>query len=387
MLAGRFEQSSAHLAMENRSAEASLQSPQQIIQPDERLEPTTTKNVADNPGQHAKHNHDEELVLEPGHLGNNDVGDTINIPRMLSAKRPPSSKLGKLLIACDNAVEQGRKPANFHLTHERPAFYAATEFMQPFHTNMKPGELSNTTQCLELAPNTMCPPPRPSYSQDADHIMDEYTASLQGNRQYQGNLSIHNYPTQKYDQNHRFYIGHEQEHNSGQQQGSSRVYHADHHPQYEQEDSLYQQTSTLDSIQPMNQQSHVYLSYPQDCVLQQDNQIYHQASTHPYDQYHVSATKRFQHEYYPNRESMMLPNSTLVDRASASVYEVDGTAQQFIPAEGGYEQHLEDEESGIEEELDHELYGQFPRAEEAIEQGDCELSVVPDRFWRPRRLY
>jgi len=217
--------------------------------------------------------------------------------------------------------------------------------------------------------------------------MDGYTASLQGNRQYQRNLSIHNYPTQEYDQNHRFYVEHEQEYDPGQQQDSSRVYHADHHLQHEQEGTLYQQASTLDSIQPMDEQSHVYLRYPQDCVLQQDNQIYHQASTHPYDQYYVSDTSGLQHEYYPNRESMMLPNSTLVDRASASVYEVDGTGQQFGTVEDEYEQHLEDEELGIEEELDHELYGQFLWAEEAIEHGDCETSVVPDRFWRPRRLY
>jgi len=206
-------------------------------------------------------------------------------------------------------------------------------------------------------------------------------------RPLQHNFPLHTYATQEYSPDRYLYNEHEQQRAYAQQRVPPRTHHDHDYSQFEPGHTAALKTRVEDIRQPIEQQHYAHFDHPQDQALPKDNQLYYQSQAHPQDQYH---DPNIVNGYYPGRDYMFLSNNTYGDGAGTGIlgYEAVEVEQPVIADRNGYGHYVQhDEGVGIEEELDYELYGQISQPEKIIDQDECESSVLPSSFWRPRHRY
>jgi len=397
MLAGQYEQSSAYSPRQSKliemsePVEISSRIQQQDFRHDRQIEATKTVGVTANPAQYDECNQDRNLIFEARHPGDNNTEQNMSTSRSPLAKRPLSSSMTMLLRACDKAMEQQRKPRP---DDGRDAQYPAAVFEQ-LQSDTRRGVLPNTTQSMGQMSSTIVPNTQYSYPENVDRVTKEHTYLLPQSDigPLQHNFPAHIYATQEYDPGRHMYNEHEQQHGYTQQQALPRA-HADQYcSQFEPENTMSLQTRMEDIHQPIEQQSYALVNHAQDQVLPQSNEPYYQNQAHSQDRYHnPNNIQDIQNKDYPGGDYMILPNNAYRDSAGAGVlgHMVGGTEQHFVANGIGYEHYRypqHDEGTGIEEELDYELYGQVSQPEMVMDQDECESSVLPSSFWRPRHRY
>jgi len=331
--------------------------------------------------------------LQPSleHINDKSKINTTNISMVPKTTRPTTSPVGRLLLACDSAMQQKQPPRQSRPYHEHDVQYIlpAQPQINPGHDNSQ-----EETQHPVSGVNRIHTAPQHSYLHHANQILGE-AANLDQEynfRHYQRNLAMMHEPVQAYSGRRHHFVQHE---------------HAcePYHPQYmmnANDDPLHyaqQDAARHEFCQEVDGLSAEQSALP----LFTGPYHRHQSVYQPLHDYnHTARNDRaldcnqdeeyppiIQYEHCPERDATRVLNNAYPSNAGAGGFSDNGARQQAIMAENGYGCVGQDEEDmGIEEELDYAIYGSMKIPEDGIfDEAACEPSIVPDDFWRPRRLY
>lgn len=349
------------------------------------------RHLSLKPAQPDKHHCIEQLQSSLERHVNKSKVNTLEPQIVPKTSRPTTSPVGRLLLACDSAMQQEQSP-----TQSRPYNEHHVQYSLPAQAQMNPrhDRSQEETQQPVSGLNRIHSAPQHSYLHHANQIIGEAADLDQeyDSRQYQHNLAMMHESAREYGG---------QPHDFVQYEHACEPYHPqdiinanDDPSHYAQQDAahneLWQEADGISAERPAR-------------FLSTDLHRGHQLTYQPLHDYnHTARHDRvlhynqdeaypplIQYGYDPERATTRILNNAYPSNAGAGGFADDDARRQAIMAEHGYMYVNRDEQDmGIEEELDYAIHGSMEAPEDGIlDVAACEPSIVPDDFWRPRRLY